>query len=397
MPPRLFELLEAEPPQWVEILEASCDIDAVSYVHPVSSLTALHLAVMARDPAHSRARLGVIRSLLLSSLKPTEVKCEKHGYTPLAYACVATTIGDLEHDAAVVKVLLEHNSKAFRVRSNEGHTPLDVHILTMSRLQQRTRSEDRLPRSGSNHLKSKGSCTSVLKALVENDMGISIPRSLDLLLAFNSLHVMEHVTQEEARSSLVRLRDRRRQRAAASSGAIASSGAEQEQQPPVPARLPVQAGSRICQGFWVWEFVVTVLRAEHEHAYRAVKPVPPFNALHTASQIVGFPPAFAILCMRAYPSQLRTPSCVGDSGLPIHSVAGWEGNDDNGTQARKAITLAEMAHEHPTSCRYRNRQGKTPLSLALESGTSWQGGVRRLTLAQKQDSFVERLTPGVME
>lgn len=382
MPPRLFELLEAEKPKWVEILEASCDVDAASYIHPVSSLTSLHLAVKAKDPAHNNARLGVIRSLLLSSVKPTEIKCEKHGYTPLAYACIATTMEDLEHDAAIIKVLLENNPRAFRICSSEGHSPLDIHIMSMSRLQRQTRIGGHLPQGGT--MKPQ-TCTSVLKAIVENDMGISISRSLDLLLACNSLEVMEHVTQEEARSSLVRLRDRRRQRAA-------SEGKELCE--PVPG-LPVPTGSRNCQGFWVWEFVLTILRAEHEHTFGSIKPLPPFNALHTACQIPGFPPAFTILCMRAYPSQLRTP-CIGDSGLPIHSVASWE-VDTTGCHARKGMTLVEMAHEHPTSCRYRNRQGKTPLSLALESGTTWQSGVRRLTLAQKQDSFVKRLTPGVME
>lgn len=382
MPARIFELLQAQQPQWLEILELSCDIDAANYIHPVSSLTALHLAVMARDPANSKARLGVIRSLLLSSLKPTEIRCEKHGFTPLAYACMATTMEDLEDDAAVVKALLESNRTAFRLSSNEGHSPLDIQTMSMSRLQQGTRSRGKLPRKG--NVKPK-SCTSVLKALVEYDLGISIPRSLDLLLACNSLEVMEHVTQEEARLSLVRLRDRRRQRAA--------SEANEPGEPVLGLSVPT--GSRTFQGFWVWEFVVTILRAEHEHTFRSIKPVPPFNALHTASQIAGFPTAFAILCMRAYPSQLRMP-CIGDSGLPIHLVASWE-VDNSGNQARKGMTLVEMAHEHPTSCRYRNRQGKTPLTLALESGTSWQSGVRRLTLAQTQDSFVERLTPGGMD
>jgi hypothetical protein len=382
MPPRLFELLEAEKPQWVEIMEASCDVDCASYIHPVSCLTPLHLAVMARDPTHNKARLGVIRSLLLSSIKPTEIKCQKHGYTPLAYACITSTMEDLEDDAAIIKVLLENNHKAFRISSNEGHNPLDVHILSMSRLLRKARSGGKTPRGAP--MKSQ-TCTYVLKSIVEYEMGIALTRSLDLLLACNSLEVMEHVTQEEARSSLVRLRDRRRQRAASD----AKESCESER------ALPLPTGSRNCQGFWVWEFVLTILRAEHEHTFGSIRPVPPFNALHTACQIPGFPTAFTILCMRAYPSQLRTP-CIGDSGLPIHSVASWEVTS-NGYQARKGMTIVEMAHEHPTSCRYRNRMGKTPLSLALESGTAWQSGVRRLTLAQKQDSFVKRLTPAMME
>jgi len=194
---------------------------------------------------------------------------------------------------------------------------------------------------------------------------------------------MEHIQQQQARSSLVRLRDRRRQRA------ISAERPDEDIQ-----GLPVPAGRRNCEGLFWWQFVLTILRSEHEHTFREFRPMPPFNPLHTASQISGFPPAFTLICMWAYPSQLRTP-CIGDSGLPIHSVAHWDVSN-NGNQARKGITLVEMAHDHPSSCRYRDRKGKTPLSLALESGTSWQSGVRRLTLAQKENSFVKRLSPGAM-
>jgi hypothetical protein len=192
---------------------------------------------------------------------------------------------------------------------------------------------------------------------------------------------MEHIAQHETRSFLVRLRDRRRQRD------LSMKRTSQKSNSIVP--LPIPPGSRTCQDCFWWQFVITILRAEHEHTFCDVKPLPPFNALHTASQIVGFPPSFLILCLRAYPSQLRI-SCIGYSGLPIHSVATWDASN-NGSQARKAMALVEMVHEHPTSSRYRDVQGKTPLSLALASGTSWQSGVRRLTLAQKENSFVKRL------
>jgi hypothetical protein len=65
--------------------------------------------------------------------------------------------------------------------------------------------------------------------------------------------------------------------------------------------------------------------------------------------------------------------------------------------ARKSMTLTQLVYDHPTGAKVRNRQGKTPLSLALETGTAWDSGVRRLTAAQKEESFVERHTPGVIE
>ena len=366
--PKLFKLLQAEEPQWVEILDEACKIQSARYVDQKTNLTPLHLAVMAKDPQRNDARVAVIRSLLQSDLQCTEIVCNELGYTPLMYACITNNLEDLKHDVPVVRLLLEYNSRAFRIRSNAGHSALDIHIMSMSRLQQQRKRRLKEP-------KKSPSCTAVLKVVTEWDLGISIPRSLDLLLACNSLEVMEHVAQEEAMSFAGRLRDRRKQRA-------------------LKERVPVPASSRHIQSFWVWEFVLAILRSEHQHTFQDIVPIPPFNALHTACQIVDFPLPFMILCMRAYPTQVRTPS-IGQSELPVHSVAAWEVSDSQ--VARKSMALTQLLHAHPTGSRRKNNQGKTPLSLALETRTAWDCGVRRLTAAQKEDSFVKRQSPGVMD
>jgi ankyrin repeat protein len=369
-PPRLFKLLEAEEPEWVEILEESVNIEQARYVHPKTSLTPLHLAIMAKDTENNGARVAAIRSLLQSDLHGTEVQCGELGYTPLMYACIANDLEHLEYDVPVVKLLLDYNRLCFRFRSQAGHSALDIHIMSMSRLKQQQNTRGR----------SKGKapiCTSVLKALTEYDLGISLPTSLDLLLACNSLDVLENVAQEEALAFAGRLRDRRKQRTSQEA-------------------LPVLAGSRNPQNFWVWDFVLVILRSEHEHTYRDIKPVPPFNALHTASQISDFPLPFTMLCMRAYPAQVRAHSIGNKFNLPIHSVAAWETSSDS-MVARKSMTLTQLASDHPTACTKRNRQGKTPLALAIETGTAWDSGVRKLTAAQKEDSFIKRQIPGVTE
>jgi hypothetical protein len=357
-PPRLFELLEAEEPRWLEILDETCNIEAARYVHPETKLTPLHLAVMAKDADNNESRLGCIRSMLQSNLQSTEVTCQEHGYTPLVYACIANDIDHLPLDVPVVKVLLEYNKRCFQIRSKAGHSALDIHIMSMSRLMQQQQQQQQQQSGG----KSPSCSTLVLKALTQQDLGISIPRSLDLLLACNSRGVLERVAREEAQSFAGRLRDRRKQRK--------SPNVE----PPLPP------GSRF--RYWVWDFVLTILRSEHEHTYRDIKPVPPFNALHTASQIADFPLPFMMLCLRAYPAQARTPSIV-QSELPIHSVAGWDVSDS--MVARKSMTLTQMVSDHPRACRVKNRQGKTPCSLALETGTGWDFGVRRLSEAQKEE------------
>ena len=355
-PPKLFQLLSNERPKWLEILDESCDVASARYIDPKTNLTPLHLAVMAKDnnKNNTASRVGVIRSLLQSNLECTEVACKELGYTPLMYACIANDIELLNGgDDKVVRTILEFNKRCFQMRSKAGHSALDIHIMSMSRLMQQ-QEKGRMVRT----------CTKVLKALTERDLGISIPRSLDLLLSCNSRGVLERVAQEEALSFAGRLRDRQRQRASP----------DLEEQTPIGSRF---------QYYWVWDFVLAILRSEHEHTYRDIKPVPPFNALHTASQIADFPLPFMMLCLRAYPAQARTPSIV-QSELPIHSIAGW--NVDSAANAsivaRKSMTISQMASDHPKACRVKNRHGKTPCSLALETGTGWDFGVQKLSEAQ---------------
>ena len=284
--PKLFDLLSEDDPKWTDILEEACKIESARYVDPISKLTPLHLAVMKKDP--SEVRVAVVRSLLQSDLNSTEVTCRELGYTPLMYACIANP--QLQIDVPIVKLLLEYNPHCFRMTCPEGHSALDIHIMSMSRLMQ----QERRQKGNQNNSKLKGSCTLLLKALTEyDDLGIALTKSLDLLLSCNSLEVLEHVTQEEALAFAGRLRDKRKQR--------------KTQQ-----IMPVPSASRNVQNFWVWQFCLTLLKSEHRHTYADVKPVPPFNALHTASQVVDFPLPFLMLCMRAYPSQVRTPS-IGQS------------------------------------------------------------------------------------
>jgi ankyrin repeat protein len=368
MPPRLFELLQAKEPCWLEILAASASIEDAKYVHPETKLTPLHLAVMTKDTKKNEFRVGVIRSLLQSDLTSTEVACSELGYTPLMYACSVQDLDLLEYDIPVVKLLMEYNPQAFSVMgSPTGHTALDLHIMSMSRLL-----EDKTMNVSCNSenipkIRKRGNCTCLLNALLEYDLGISMWKSLELLLACNTLQIMDHVAKEDAYTLSQRLLDRRQQREHDSS--------------------PMHNGSRKFQkSFWVWDFLLAILKSEHQHTYRDVKPVPPFNALHTACQIADFPLPFLILCMRAYPAQVRTPSVIKDE-LPIHSVAGWEVRCKSKV-ARKLMTLTQLLSAHPTSAHIRNEEGKTPLSLAIETGTAWDSGIRLLLTAQKEKSLI---------
>lgn len=373
MPPRLFELLEEETPDWVEILEASTLIEEAKYVDPLTNLTPLHLAIMAKKTSNG-ARIGAIRSLLQSNLTATEVICHEMGYTPLMYACRTQHLSDLEDGANIVRLLLEFNPHAFRLTSPCGHSAIDVHIMSISKIQQESST---IRNMFGGKRESKGivtPCTLVLKVLTEYDFKFFLTKSLDLLLQCNTYEIMEWVAQEELTAFGLRLRDRQRQR----------------MKPNKP--LPVPSGSRHLKAFWVWECVLLFLRSEHEHTYKDEKPIPPFNALHTATQVPDFPLPFLMLCMRAYPAQVYLSGFV-NAELPIHSVATWDCQLDAEVVARKSMSLTQLLSDHPSSSRSRNEDGKTPLTLAIETGTGWNSGIRRLTSAQKEDSPIRRRLP----
>ena len=235
----------------------------------------------------TRTRLGATQSLLQSDLASASVHCRKHGYTPLMYACIATDLTQLEKEVPVIKVSMEYVPACFRVRTQKsGHAAVGIHIISMSRLKNQPQDVAAAPSDTTSSTPRPPRCTLVVKALTEHDLGTSFTKSCcDLLLACNSFQVMEHVAQEEAHSFAGRLRDRRHQRASRDG-------------------LPVSLGFRNFHTFWGWEFVVALLKSEHQHTYQSIKPVPPFNALHMASCITDFPLPFLMLCMRAYPTQI---------------------------------------------------------------------------------------------
>lgn len=374
MAPQVFTLLESDDPDWVKILNVPTLAEDAQFIHPETCLTPLHLAVMAK-PANLNppARLGVIRALIQADLSATEEVCEKRGWTPLMYACQVHDLEELEFDANVVKLLIEANSDSFALKSPDGHSALDIHILSMSRLQQELKQQQQVQQQAattSRHgKKSLTNCTAVLKVLLEEyNSDLSLPQTLDFLLSCNSLEVMEHLAQAEAKSFMLRLCDRRKQRNRTKNESAKTSSTHN--------------GSRHLETFWVWTFVLTMLRIEHEQTFSDAKPIPPFDALYTASQIDDFPPAFFMLCMRAYPGQVMKPNII-QSDLPVHSVARWDVSCDS-KAARKSIMLTQLLSDHPSTSRARNDHGKTPLSLAIESETAWNLGVKRMTVAQKE-------------
>ena len=107
--------------------------------------------------------------------------------------------------------------------------------------------------------------------------------------------------------------------------------------------------------------------------------------MHAVAQVKDCPLPFLMLAMRAYPNQVRAPDAF-TGNLPLHTVAGWETSDPSSI-SRKSMALSALVSEYPQATKVKNKSGKTPMSLALETGTSWDNGVRRLTTFQREGSF----------
>lgn len=363
--PELYKLIQEE--NWTKVLQrASLETVEAQYIEPINLVTPLHLAVLKRKTSNPAARIAAIRALIVASPDVSLKKTADLGNTPLHYACNSVDEKTMEDDLTVIKLMLEANPKSSTMVNKHGQSPLDVHIIAVSNVK---RQSDLL--SFRRPKKSKSPTpTAILKMLVEHDLvGGSLARPLDVLFECNSLSVLEQVALEEAQSSSSKLRARRQARSSGESVASA-----------------VSIGSTNFTNFWVWEWALIMLRSE----VNRMKPknkvhAPAFAAMHVSASVKDCPLPFLMLSMRAYPNQVRTPD-IQTGNLPLHTVAGWDVSDP-ASISRKSMALSALVSEYPQATKMRNKQGKTPLSLALETGTSWDNGVKRLTTFQREGSL----------
>lgn len=361
----LYKLVQSE--SWVKVVQrASKEPSEAKHVHPSTKNTCLHLAVKARKTSNTSSRIAAIRALLEAYPEAAVLQDSEFEHTPLAYACLVDVESSktLEDDSEVVRLVLEFNPKSLQVTSKDGYSPLELHIMAMSRLKRRgdamgirrskTKSQKRDP------------TISILKALLKAEHSTpSIAKALDTLFECNSLAVLEQVALEESLASTLRLRARRQAR---------SSGVS----------IETISGTTSFANFWVWEWALMLLEADHARRYVDITPSPAFLPMHAASQVKDCPVPFLVLAMRAHPDQVRQVD-ERTGNLPLHFVAAWDVSDPS-TVSRKSMALNALVTEYPLAGSARNRRGKTPMSLSLESGTSWDNGVRRLTSFRKEGS-----------
>jgi hypothetical protein len=368
--PSAVEMYKAAMDQnWNKVLQRVTEKpDECKYVDPASTFTPLHLVVLGRDYSNPSGRLSAVRAILVAHPDSAKTQNFADGHTPLHLACMIEDEAPekLEEDLAVVRLILEMSPKAINILSRNGYSPLDLHIIAVSKQKREgDLSSFRRPRQA----RKAGTSMAILKTLLEEDMQGSLARPLDVLFECNSLAVLEQLALEEAQASSSKLRTRRQARSNGSSVANTFS-----------------AASTNFTNFWVWEWALILFKSDyHRRNTQYNRPAPTFSAMHAAAQVKDCPIPFLMLTMRAYPSQVRAPD-DSNGNLPLHTVAGWETTDPSSI-SRKSMALSALVSEYPGATKIRNKSGKTPLSLALETGTSWDNGVRRLTTFSREPSF----------
>eukprot|EP00549_Striatella_unipunctata_P006078 CAMPEP_0118712970 /NCGR_PEP_ID=MMETSP0800-20121206/25197_1 /TAXON_ID=210618 ORGANISM="Striatella unipunctata, Strain CCMP2910" /NCGR_SAMPLE_ID=MMETSP0800 /ASSEMBLY_ACC=CAM_ASM_000638 /LENGTH=84 /DNA_ID=CAMNT_0006618251 /DNA_START=44 /DNA_END=294 /DNA_ORIENTATION=+ len=84
--------------------------------------------------------------------------------------------------------------------------------------------------------------------------------------------------------------------------------------------------------------------------------------------------------MRAFPKQIRERDEMGEDGdLPLHYVCKWPSIQDGTSSdpvvsSRKFMAISALLQEYPEAANINNNWGRMPLIMAIQSGTSWDGG-----------------------
>jgi hypothetical protein len=343
-----------------------------TYIHSDGS-TVLHLAVISRaiyancksidgqlirdiwnfDCNKVPASIDVIRALLNANPEALKVRCKVLGYPPLAYALLVPPNNDFETES-VVRLLIDPRSDGVLVPTTTGMSPLEVHIQSYSQVHGTLKFSTR---SEAESIKT----TSMLRILLEADLHsdreyqqgktddtsyISKSRLLEILYEWNSSAVLD-----------------------ALECASISSGRNNS------------LSNADLNGWWVWQWMLIILKYSVAGTWTQGSE---FSATHAAAGLEnGCPMPFLMLLGRAFPNQVRIPCPItGTNRYVLHSICCWGGkeprNDDSVNYSRKQMAMSVILREHPAAASMTDADGRTPLCLAVENRTLWNGGVSKL-------------------
>jgi hypothetical protein len=136
-----------------------------------------------------------------------------------------------------------------------------------------------------------------------------------------------------------------------------------------------------------WEKVTLLTKAFYHKSIEDVLPNGKvWRIMHASAGIDFFPPNLLRLLTAAFPDDMTEED--EDGNLPIHVAAMGNFYPSTSTEeysgdfvansGTAASTIAILLEVNPSSARCRNRQGKSPLQLAIESGRDWEDGIGAL-------------------
>jgi hypothetical protein len=279
--------------------------------------------------------------------------CDKENtYTPITYACLVNDEKYSIDDAfQLVQLLLQYSPDCVNIFTSGGLSPLDVHIVSYSH------------HFGKQQIEPFGqSSTSVLRCLLEKCPSLAQARlekdkingPIELLFRCNTDVFMEAVNTEPEDS-------------------------DDEMTVPEKRGSVVKSVSKT----WAWKWTILVLK--YHYLSKRPKGAQLFFAVHAAADMPACPLPVLSLTMYAFPKQIRVPDEV-HGYLPLHSICCWPCHQEAlssepVTSARKAAAISAVLHEYSPAAKTLTRKWESALEMAIASGTSWEGGLRKIIRA----------------
>lgn len=295
----------------------------------------------------------------------------------------------------LVGLLLDGHPESASIKSHSGLSAVDIHVISFSQ----ARGAEGPSTNYSNSAGQIGkTTTSVLRVLLESDPSLArsqfssltrLPEAaaagpLEYLYRWNAAAIIEAVERQRRHTPSKQNVEFRRNsistpsRQSQTSPAYASSAsrASSARALSISARTGMTVG---VASWWIWQWTIILLKYGVMHVKKRGVP---FSALHAAAYTEGCPLPLLLLIMRTFPAQLkkRDQMVVNNAMLPLSIVCTWGQNrrPDAITASRKSMAIGVLLAEYPEGVEIVDDHGRHALSHAIESGTTWNGGVRKL-------------------
>lgn len=357
---------------FAKCLENSSDRD-ITYVYKKDGTTIMHMIVMSRtgyidafkssSSDFDEAPLELLEVLLQRYPDLATVPCSLNGYTPLTYAClVCNDRYDVENAATMVRLFLKFCPESIHVFTKDGLSAVDIHVVSYSHHHQEKEDSTRLGRTSATVLRT---LLTHSPALANNRLdGDKIRGPIELLYKCNSKAFTEALLDDD--------------------------NDWEEEDETITSEFTVphkrqEVLDRVSK-WWIWTWTVMILKYG---SLKQKKRGAPFAAVHAAAMQLACPAPVLSIAIYTFPRQVKQSVQDKDSldNLPLHAVCSWPLGYINHTTtqalcvARKSQAITKLLEEYPMAIKVTNCRGETALELAAKSGTTWEGGVRRLVKA----------------